>query len=89
MQKRLDDKKRQWKFSAADLAERKLWDDYTEAYEDLLSNCSTEDAPWYIVPADHKWFRNWVISNTIVKTMQKMKLQYPPPSEDVGKIRVS
>jgi PPK2 family polyphosphate:nucleotide phosphotransferase len=89
LQKRLDDKKRQWKFSAADLAERKLWDDYTEAYEDALSNCSTEDAPWYIVPADHKWFRNWVISNTIVRTMQKLKLQYPPPSEDVGKVRVT
>ncbi len=88
LQKRLDDKNRQWKFAAGDLAERKLWNDYTEAYEDALSRCSTEHAPWYIVPADHKWFRNWVLSDTIVRTLRKMKLQYPAASEDVQKLKV-
>jgi PPK2 family polyphosphate:nucleotide phosphotransferase len=88
LQKRLDDKHRQWKFSAADLAERKLWHDYTQAYEDALSNCSTNDAPWYIVPADHKWYRNWVISSTIVRAMKKMNLEFPSPSEDVETLKV-
>jgi PPK2 family polyphosphate:nucleotide phosphotransferase len=89
LQRRLDDKKRHWKFSAADLAERKLWDDYTDAYEDALSNCSTKAAPWYIVPADHKWFRNWVVSDIIVRTLTEMKLEYPPAAEDIAKVKVS
>ena len=79
---------RHWKFDINDLAERKLWDDYTEAYEDALSNCSTHYAPWYIVPADHKWFRNWVISDTVVRTMEKMKLEFPEPPDSIEDVKV-
>lgn len=88
MEKRLADPARNWKFSPADLKERKRWDGYMEAYQDALRKCSTEYAPWYIVPADHKWFRNWVISDTIVRTLEKLDLKFPPPMKDADKIKV-
>jgi polyphosphate kinase 2 (PPK2 family) len=89
LQARLDDKKRHWKFDPNDLSERKIWDEYQEAYEDALRKCSTEDAPWYIVPADHKWFRNWVISDTIVRAMEKLRMDFPPAAEGLDKIRIT
>ncbi len=79
LQSRLDDPKKHWKFDPNDLKERKLWDEYQEAYEDAIRKCSTEHAPWYIVPADHKWFRNWVLSDTIARALEKMDLKYPSP----------
>jgi len=85
---RLSDPKKKWKFDPADLAERKLWDDYQRAYEDVLSRCSTQHAPWYVVPADRKWFRNWVISDTIVRAMKKLRLEYPPPIQGIERIRI-
>lgn len=88
LQARLDDKKRHWKFSVADLAERKLWDDYQEAYEDALRKCSTPDAPWYIVPSDHKWFRNWVLSDTIARTLDKLRMDYPPAPEGLDQVKI-
>jgi PPK2 family polyphosphate:nucleotide phosphotransferase len=88
LQARLDDKKRHWKFDPADLAERKLWNEYQEAYEDLLRKCSTHDAPWYIVPADHKWFRNWMLTDTIVKALEGLNMQYPPPAEGLDEIKI-
>jgi PPK2 family polyphosphate:nucleotide phosphotransferase len=88
MQKRLADPRKNWKFSPADLKERKRWDDYQAAYHDAIRKCSTECAPWYIVPADHKWFRNWVVSDTIMRTMSKLDLKFPPPLKDADKIRV-
>lgn len=88
MEKRLADPTKNWKFSAADLKERKRWDDYMEAYQDALRKCSTEYAPWYVVPADHKWFRNWVISDTIIRTLESLDLQFPPPLKDADKIKV-
>src|SRR6476659_10416888 len=72
MQARLDDKQKNWKFNVGDLKERALWDDYQEAYQDALRECSTDYAPWYVVPADKKWYRNWVISDTIVRTVQSL-----------------
>ena len=88
MEKRLADPTHNWKFSPSDLKERKRWDDYMEAYEDALRRCSTEWAPWYVVPADHKWFRNWVVSDTIVRTLEEMNLQYPPPLKNADKVKV-
>ena len=88
MEKRLTDSRKNWKFSPADLKERERWDDYMKAYQDALRRCSTEDAPWYVVPADHKWFRNWVVSDTIVRALEKLDLHYPPPLKDLDKFKV-
>jgi PPK2 family polyphosphate:nucleotide phosphotransferase len=74
---RLEDPEKNWKFNEGDLAERKLWDKYQAAYEDALTKCSTDYAPWHVIPADHKWYRNWAIGDTIVRTMERMKLKYP------------
>jgi PPK2 family polyphosphate:nucleotide phosphotransferase len=81
-EERLTDPHKKWKVSAADFAERKYWDDYTEAYEDVLSRCSTENAPWFIIPANHKWFRNLAVSRILVETLEDLHMQFPknPPS---------
>ncbi len=73
---REDDKDKAWKLSASDWKERDYWDRYQDAYADVLSKCSTDDAPWYIVPADHKWYRNLAIAETVVDTMNKYKHQW-------------
>jgi PPK2 family polyphosphate:nucleotide phosphotransferase len=86
LEARLRDPKKNWKFNPADLEERKLWDDYQEAFDDMLEKCSTEYAPWYVVPADRKWFRNWVLSETIVRTMETLDLKYPDPLPGLDKI---
>ena len=88
LEKRLDDPKRHWKFDANDLKERAHWDDYQSAYADALRKCSTDDAPWFVVPSDHKWYRNWVLSDTIVRAMKKMDLEYPEPADGLDKIVV-
>ncbi|HVT89993.1 MAG TPA: polyphosphate kinase 2 family protein [Tepidisphaeraceae bacterium] len=88
MEARLADKTKNWKFDPNDLLERKRWDDYMEAYEDAMEQCSTKHAPWYIVPSDHKWFRNWFISDTIVRTMEGIKLEFPKPIEGIEKIKI-
>ncbi len=88
LQSRLDDPKKHWKFDANDLKERACWDDYQTAYEDALRKCSTPDAPWYVVPSDHKWFRNWVISDTIVRTLKKLDLKYPPAADGLDQIKI-
>ncbi|HZZ44497.1 MAG TPA: polyphosphate kinase 2 family protein [Tepidisphaeraceae bacterium] len=74
---RLDDPDKNWKSDPNDMVERQSWNQYQSAYEDALTNCSTSHAPWYIVPADHKWFRNHVVGDIIVRTMEHMKLKYP------------
>jgi PPK2 family polyphosphate:nucleotide phosphotransferase len=88
LQARLDDKSKLWKFNPADLVERKRWDQYMEAFEDALRRCSTADAPWFVVPADHKWYRNWVLSDTIVRAMQKLDMKLPSPPSGLDKIKV-
>ena len=85
--KRLDDKDRQWKISAADYAERELWDDYIAAYEAMLSHCSTDHAPWYVIPANHKWFRNLAVANIVLRTLEDMKIEPPAPTVDIQAIR--
>jgi PPK2 family polyphosphate:nucleotide phosphotransferase len=81
-QERLHDPRKKWKFSKADLKERKHWDDYVTAYEAALSRCSTEYAPWFIIPSDHKWLRNFAISRIIVETLEEFDMHFPksPPA---------
>jgi len=84
---RLDDPARHWKISDADYKERELWDDYTLAYEDMLSKCSTKHAPWYVIPSNHKWFRNLAVSQIICATFEEMGMKMPEPSVDIAAIR--
>ena len=86
--KRLENPAKQWKFRSGDLAERKLWDDYQAAYGDAIARTSTDTAPWYVVPADHKWFRDWVVARILVETLERMNPQFPAPEEDLSKIVV-
>jgi PPK2 family polyphosphate:nucleotide phosphotransferase len=81
LQARLDNPKKRWKFSRADLKERCYWDDYQRAYEVAMTRCNTKHAPWYIVPANHKWYRNLVVSRILRKTLEKMAPKYPPAEE--------
>ncbi len=85
--KRLDDPARHWKISESDYTERERWDQYIEAYEDMLRKCSTRHAPWYVIPADHKWFRNLAVSQIICATMQDLGMQMPAPTVDIARIR--
>jgi PPK2 family polyphosphate:nucleotide phosphotransferase len=84
---RLDDPLRQWKISEADYSERKYWDCYSDAYEDALSKCSTEDAPWFVIPSDHKWFRSLAISRIVVETMEGLGIKLPEPTVNIADIR--
>ena len=84
---RLDDPARHWKISEADYSERERWDDYQTAYEDAVNKCSTEAAPWFVIPSDHKWFRNLSISHIIVETMEKMGIKVPQATVDIADIR--
>ncbi len=83
LQARLDEPHKQWKFARGDLAERRRWDAYTAAYEEALTRTSTEWAPWYVVPADRKWYRNLVVSSIMVDTLERLDMRYPPPEEDL------
>jgi PPK2 family polyphosphate:nucleotide phosphotransferase len=74
---RIDDKTKNWKFSAADIEERKYWDKYQQCYQEAISETASKYAPWFIIPADKKWFARLVISEVIVQTMEKLKLEYP------------
>ena len=78
---RLNEPEKNWKFSAGDIHERKCWDDYQDAYEDMIRNTATEHAPWYVVPADNKWFTRLVISTVVVDTLESLKLSYPRVEE--------
>src|SRR5262249_54474746 len=88
LEERLTDPTRFWKFSLPDVEERRYWQDYRKAYEATLSRCSTEWAPWHIVPANHKWYRNLVVAQCIVETLKALDLKYPPPSVDLAKIKI-
>ena len=77
LQERIDDAKKHWKFQHGDIEERKLWDDYMEAYQDVLRKTSTEHAPWFVIPANAKWYRNLVVANVIADTLESLKMKYP------------
>jgi PPK2 family polyphosphate:nucleotide phosphotransferase len=85
--KRLDDPARQWKISESDYKERDYWDGYIEAFEDVLTKTSTKHAPWFIIPSNHKWFRNLSISQIIARQMEEMDMQFPKPTVNLAEIR--
>lgn len=86
LQARLDRPDKHWKFSANDIKERALWGDYQEAFELALGRCSTSAAPWYAIPANHKWYRNWLIAGILVETLKGMKLKFPPAEPGLDQI---
>lgn len=88
LQERLDHPQKYWKVSLDDIKERRFWDDYHKAYEDILRHCSKKHAPWYIIPANKKWYRNVVISQILVDKLESLKMAYPKPAFDLKKIKV-
>ena len=88
LQSRLDNPDKRWKFSSADIKERAFWDDYQAAFEDVLTKCSTEHAPWYVVPANKKWYRNLVVARTIADTLAALDPQFPPAEEGLEKVEI-
>jgi PPK2 family polyphosphate:nucleotide phosphotransferase len=84
---RLDDPERNWKISESDYSEREFWDDYFEAYEDAIRATSTDQAPWYIIPSNHKWFRNLAVSQIVADSMADLKLAFPAPAVNLAHIR--
>lgn len=87
-QERIDNPEKRWKFASADLEERRHWDDYMAAFEDMLSKTSTEAAPWYVVPANRNWFRNLLVTTVLVDTLQGLELRYPPAEPGIESIVV-
>ena len=86
---RLADPTKRWKFNSADLAERARWDAYRAAYEEAIGQTSTEHAPWYVIPADRKWFRNWAVSRIVIETLEAMDPRYPEPAADLDDITIT
>lgn len=82
---RLEDPEKRWKFNRADLVERAVWNDYQVAYQEAIRKTSTETAPWYVIPADHKWYRNWAVATVVVDALKKMDPRVPE-SEDLGDV---
>jgi PPK2 family polyphosphate:nucleotide phosphotransferase len=86
--RRLERPDKRWKFSKGDIDERKRWDEYRIAFEEALSRTSTGRAPWYVIPADHKWYRNWCVATTLIETLEDMDPQYPEPEEGLDQLEV-
>ncbi len=84
---RIDDPARHWKISENDYSEREYWDQYTKAFEAALSECSTDYAPWFVIPSNHKWFRNLAISKIITETLESLDMQFPEPKVDIHHIK--
>lgn len=83
---RFNDPAKQWKLSPSDFEERKYWDDYIKAYSDALTNCSTDKAPWFIIPADNKWMRDLIITQIVADKLESLHMQLPPPKVDIAEI---
>lgn len=83
LQARVNDPEKRWKFNIGDVEERKRWDSYQRAFEDVIGETSTATAPWYIVPANRKWFRNYLVASVVVETLESMKLPRPMPAKDI------
>lgn len=86
-EQRLDDPAKRWKISESDYAEREYWDHYMRAYEEAIARCNTDESPWFVIPADHKWYRDLAISEIIVATLGSMKIQVPQPTVDLEEVR--
>jgi PPK2 family polyphosphate:nucleotide phosphotransferase len=87
-EKRRQDPTKVWKFSAGDVEKRRLWDGYMQAYEDALNRCSTPWAPWTVVPANRKWYRNLVVSQALIEALEGLDMHYPPPEPGIGEIEI-
>lgn len=85
---RVNDPEKHWKMNLADLSERQRWDEYMEAYEDALTRCSTKHAPWFVIPSDKKWYRNFAISHIVRAKMETLDLKYPKADFDPKKVRI-
>jgi PPK2 family polyphosphate:nucleotide phosphotransferase len=88
LQARADDPTKRWKFRMHDLDDRKLWDSYQEAFEEMVDRCNTEEAPWHVVPANKKWYRDIVIAQALIKRLEKLDLRYPDPEPGVVGVKV-
>ena len=88
LQERLDNPAKHWKFEHGDLSERRHWDAYTRAYEDAISETSTSEAPWYVIPADRKWYRNLVVSQLLIDKLKGLDMSYPEPVEGIESITI-
>ncbi|HVH09782.1 MAG TPA: polyphosphate kinase 2 family protein [Gemmatimonadales bacterium] len=88
LEERLHNPTKQWKLSPSDFADRDRWDEYTVAYEEVLSRCSTAEAPWYVVPADRKWVRNVAVATVLVETLDALDMRFPKPTLDVSRIKL-
>ncbi|MGE0481575.1 MAG: polyphosphate kinase 2 family protein [Phycisphaerae bacterium] len=88
LQKRLDNPKKHWKFDAADLTERARWDEYMKAYESVLEKCSSKHAPWFVIPAEKRWYRDWLVTSILVETLEALKMKYPEPNFDPRTITI-
>jgi PPK2 family polyphosphate:nucleotide phosphotransferase len=89
LQKRLDDPEKHWKFDPSDIDDRERWPDYQAAFEDAINATSTEDAPWYVVPANRKWFRDAVVTRVLVDTLEQMNPQYPDPVANLSDFKIT
>ena len=88
LQARLEDPERQWKFSPSDLEDRKRWPRYMKAYEEILKQCNATQAPWYVIPADKKWFRDLVVAGIIVERLEMLKMKFPKPTFDPAEYKI-
>src|SRR4051794_25946868 len=89
LRRRLERPDKRWKLLAADVEERRFWDDYQRAYEECIHATATEHGPWYVVPANHKWFRNWALLNIMVDVLEDMDPQFPEPAKDLDRIKIN
>ena len=83
-QERLKDPQKRWKFQRGDIEDRALWKEYQAAYSEAIERTSTKSAPWYVIPSDHKWFRNWAVSRLLIETLTEMEPKYPDPPDLAG-----
>ncbi len=88
IEQRIKDPTKRWKLAPSDFEERKFWNDYQRAYEDALNRCSTKWAPWFIIPADKKWYRNLAVSQIMVEALESMKMKFPKPTFDPSKLKL-
>ena len=89
LERRLSNPNKHWKFSKNDVIERKYWHDYQQAFEDAINSCSADHAPWYVIPANKKWYRNLVVARTVADTLEAMNPQYPEPEMDLESVIIS
>jgi len=88
LEQRLEEKRKNWKWDPSDLRDRSHWDLYWDAYEEALERSSTDEAPWFVVPADKKWWRDYVVTETVVSALEELKMEYPKPKMDIKDVKI-